>query len=479
MSVEASMTIGGKAVDASDAVEERNPARLDEVVGRFPLGNGSHAAQAVAAAKEAFVEWSRTPVSERAARLKEAGDALETRVGEWQEFFTREHGKPLFEAGVDIQIAGALLDYYGSHPEFLDERVVADTRGTLRVTKAPVGVCAAIVPWNWPLALSALKIGPALLSGNTLVIKGPDFSTITMLAALGIVAEHFPPGVLNVVAGQGPEVGDALVRHPDVRKITLTGGTATGRIVAANAASQLKRVTLELGGNDAAIMLDDVELNADTADRIVLGAFMTTGQICFANTRLFVPRSRLSEAVDVLRAAIDRIVVGDGLDPDVTMGPLNNVKQYQSVVDLLSRTQADGLDVHELGTLKDVDPGNGYFVRPHLIIDPPDTADIVSCEQFGPLLPILAYDSIDEAVARANQTEFGLCSSIWTTDDERAFELATQLEAGTTFINGHSVFDVDFDAPFGGVKSSGYGRELGPEAVHEYVQMHSITNKRM
>jgi aldehyde dehydrogenase len=263
-----------------------------------------------------------------------------------------------------------------------------------------------------------------------------------------------------------------------VRKVAFTGGTATGKAVMAEAAQTLKRVTLELGGNDAALLLEDVELNEDVAANLMLGAFSTSGQICFAVKRLYVHASRYAEFVDLFRSVVDSTVVGDGLDPEVTMGPLNNKRQFDSVQTILDGIRNEGLDVLELGRVQ-ADPEHGYFVRPHLVLDPPDEAEIVGCEQFGPVLPILPFHDEAEVIARANASPFGLCSSIWTTDESRAFHLADQIEAGTTFINGHSLFTIDLEAPFGGVKESGVGRELGPEAIGEYIEPHVITNKRM
>jgi aldehyde dehydrogenase len=478
--LEALMTIGGQARPSGRYVEVSNPARLDERVGRFPQGRVEDAQAAVAAARDALPAWRATPLSERAERLAAAGDALQRRVGEWQELLTRENGKVLLEAGFDIQMAGAALEYYAGHPEFLDDRISTDLRGTLRVVKQPVGVCAVIVPWNWPVILAALKIGPALLAGNTMVVKGPDHSSLALLAALGAVAEFFPPGVLNVLSGQGPAVGRALVTHPDVSKVALTGGVATGTAVAADAAAGLKPVTLELGGNDAAILLPDVALDEAVVGNLVLGAFSTAGQVCFGIKRLFVHRSRYAELLALLRPAVDALLVGDGLDPAVRMGPLNNAAQLERVRALLDRSRQAGLDVEELGALQPgLDPQQGYFMRPHLVLDPPDEAEVVEQEQFGPLLPVLVYDEIDEAIARANNTRFGLCSSIWTADEDRAFALAHRLEAGTTFINGHSLFTIDLDGAFGGIKDSGYGRECGPEGLAEYVYLQTITNKRV
>ncbi|MCW2986964.1 MAG: Aldehyde dehydrogenase [Conexibacter sp.] len=478
--VQAPMMIGGEAVAGTSFVEVRNPARLEEVVGRFPQGTLEEADRAITAAAAAFQTWREVPVAERARCLAAAGDALQRRAGEFQELFTREHGKTTLETGFDIQIAGAVLEYYGAHPEYLDDRVAADMRGTLRVRRKPIGVCGAIVPWNWPIILACMKVGPALLAGNTLVVKGPDHASMTLLFVLSAVAEHFPPGVLNVISGRGPELGKALVADERVAKVSVTGGPATGRAVAAAAGEQLKRVTLELGGNDAAILLPDVELTDDVVGNLLLGAFSTSGQICFAIKRLFVHRSQYDELVTRLRAELDELVVGDGRDLSVRMGPLNNLAQFDAITRLIADARGAGLDVVESGRWQEgLDPAIGYFVRPHLVLNPPDHAPVVAEEQFGPVLPILVYDDVDEVIARANSTPYGLCSSLWTSDEEAAFDLADRLEAGTTFINGHTVFTIDLDAPFGGVKQSGYGRELGPEGVEEYVNLHAVTNKRV
>jgi acyl-CoA reductase-like NAD-dependent aldehyde dehydrogenase len=478
--LEASMTIAGERVGSHDAAVVINPARLDETVGRFPRGTCDHARDAVEAARAALPGWSSLPVADRAAMLTAAGDMLQRRVGAWQELLTRENGKVLLESGFDLQMGGAALEYYGRHPEFLADQVAADARGTLRVSKRPIGVCAAIVPWNWPLVLSALKIGPALLSGDTLVIKGPDHASMTFLAALGAVAELFPPGVLNVISGQGPELGRALVTDPAVAKVSLTGGVSTGRAVAVDAAAQLKRVTLELGGNDAAILLPDVELSEAVVGNLALGAFSSAGQICFAVKRLLVHRSRYRELLELLRVELEGWLVGDGLAAGVRMGPLNNHAQYERVRALLTEARRSGLTVEQQGELQPgLDPATGYFIRPQLVLDPPDSAQVVADEQFGPVLPVLVYDEVTEALARANATPFGLCSSIWTADEEAAFELSRELRAGTTFINGHTMFSLDFDAPFGGIDHSGHGRECGAAAVDDYTYLHAVTNRRV
>lgn len=477
--LEASMYIDGKRIHSDEWVTVPNPAALAEEVGRFPQGGESDARDAVAAADEAFASWRRVPVKDRAEMLTSAAASLTEAAPQWHELFTRENGKILAEAKLDFDLTTMLLNYYGSHPELLDSSVVVGDRGRTVVHKAPLGVTAAVVPWNWPPTLAAMKIGPALLAGNTVVVKGPDYSSIAFLLALEEVASHFPRGVLNVLSGRGPEVGRALVTDPRVRKVAFTGGTATGRIVAADAAPDLKRVTLELGGNDAAVLLPDVEMTEDLARRLTRGAFTSSGQVCFNVKRIYAPKTMLPKLVDLMSAAIDEIVVGNGLSPNVTMGPLNNERQHESVNNLLAKTRAAGLSTRKLGTAEAATSlEDGYFVLPHLVVDPPEEAEVVKHEQFGPILPIMAYETEIEAIQRANNSEYGLCSSIWTSDEERAYQLAPEFEAGTTFINGHDFPMLDFDAPFGGFKASGYGRELGPEGLAEYVQLHSVIGGR-
>ncbi len=477
--VEASMYVDGKRIRSDEWVAVHNPAALSEVVGRFPQAAESHARDAVAAADKAFDSWRRVPVKDRGEMLITAAASLAEAAPQWHELLTRENGKVLAESKLDFELTTMLLNYYGSHPELLDDSVIVGDRGRTVVHKVPLGVTAALVPWNWPPTLAALKIGPALLAGNTVVVKGPDYSSIAFLLALEQVACHFPPGVLNVLSGRGPEVGRALVSDPRVRKVAFTGGTATGRLVAAEAAPDLKRLTLELGGNDAAVLLPDVELTEDLARHLTRDAFASSGQLCFDVKRIYAPKPMLPQLIDLMSSAIDEIVVGNGLSPNVTMGPLNNERQYESVNNLLAATRSAGLSTRKLGTAEaGTSLEDGYFVLPHLVVDPPEEADVVRCEQFGPILPIMAYENEIEAIQRANSSEYGLGSSIWTSDEERAYQLAHEFEAGTTFINGHDLAMLDFEAPFGGFKSSGYGRELGSEGLSEYVQSHSVIGGR-
>lgn len=476
MSFEAHMTIGGKPVSADEWVSVPNPAHLTSVVGRYPSGTSEHANMAVEAASEAFPNWRATPVTERAALLVKAGAMLAQPPNEWISLLTAENGKLLQESAIDFGFAGQAISTYGAHPEWADGWGVEDERGKLVVRRQPLGVCVGIVPWNFPLIVGSLKIAPALLAGNTMIVKVPEFGPLATLQALAEMAAMLPPGVLNVLSGFGPDVGRALVTHPKVRKVAFTGSTETGRQVMADASGHLARLSLELGGNDAAVLLDDVDLSDEAIGRLVTGTYMHTGQICIDIKRIYIHESRYDELVAKLRAAVDQIVVGDGTRPEVTMGPINNSRQYDKVTKLLEETKAS-YDCVQLGSYAEgTEVENGYFMLPHLVLNPADDARVVATEQMAPILPIMKFASDDEAVARANGLEYGLASSVWSADQDRAFALADRMEAGMTFVNGHSIFALHPDGPVGGAKQSGHGYEMSAEALDSYTQLQSITN---
>jgi acyl-CoA reductase-like NAD-dependent aldehyde dehydrogenase len=480
MSFEAHMTIGGKPVGSDNWSEVYNPAHLTELVGRYPNGSAGHAAAAVFAATEASPQWRATPADERAALLLQAVSVIEQRHREWAPLLTAENGKPLVDSTMDFQMAMGGIAAYAAQSGLMADEVRLDKGRKLIVRKQPLGVCVSIIPWNYPLTIAAASVPPALLAGNTVVVKVPEFAPLATLECLGAVASVLPPGVLNVVSGFGPDIGAALVKDARVRKVSFTGSTAIGKVVMADAASHLARVTLELGGNDAALILHDADISADMVDRVVTGTFTDAGQICFAIKRLYVHESRYDELVDGVRERVKQIVVGDGMRPDVTMGPLTNERQFNKVRDLLAETTA-AYDAVELGSYAEhTRVKDGYFLLPHLVLNPPDEATIVTCEQMGPILPIMKFSNEDEAVARANATEYGLASSVWSTDIDRAFALGDRLEAGTTFVNGHSLFTVDPDAPFGGFKESGIGYNGGGQvALSQYVQLKAVTTHHL
>jgi acyl-CoA reductase-like NAD-dependent aldehyde dehydrogenase len=343
--------------------------------------------------------------------------------------------------------------------------------GATRVEWVPHGVVAAILPFNWPVSVMANKILPALLAGNAVVVKAPPTCPGAVLLVAAAMARTLPPGVLNVVNGPGAALGAALVAHPHVDMVSFTGGVATGQAVMAAAASTTRPVVLELGGNDAAILAPDVDADATLADRIVEAAFVTSGQVCMAIKRLYVPRARMAEMVDALADRLSGELVGDGLAEGVTMGPVHTAGARDRVEAMLVEADAAGAAVLRPGRIRAEDEGSaGYFVSPALVVAPNGEERIVREEQFAPALPVIPYDDIDEAVDAANDTSFGLCASVWSNDDALAADVASRLSAGTVFVNAHGISAIDMYAPMGGWKQSGFGVELGPEGMRAFAR---------
>ena len=457
-------------------IERHNPARHGEVVGRVEAVDAAGAAAAVESAHVAFRTWSAIPPAERRRLLADAADAVAATTGDLGPLLSRELGKVVADCRGEMGFAAAYLRYcIGAHERVSADRIVDDAAGRLTVTHIPFGVCVAIVPWNAPLILSILKVAPALVCGNTVVVKPSPIAPLAVTAALKCLADFLPGGVLSVVHGDA-DVGATLVSHPLTRKVAFTGGAEVARHVMRGAAAAITPVVLELGGNDAAIFLDDADLGQAAMERAVFGTFLTSGQVCMAAKRLFVPRSTFDRFVESYLAAAERVlVVGDPLDPNVTVGPLATETQRSVVERLVTDAAGRGATVHTLGTvLAGTDLDNGWFLRPTLVTDIDRDAPIVTDEQFGPAVPVIVYDEVDQAIAWANDSEFGLASSVWSADEDRAFEVARRLEAGTTFINCHNRAGMSLRAPFGGVKGSGFGREFGDEGVAEYLQTHAI-----
>jgi len=459
--------------------EVRNPADISEVVGAYPLLGAGDVDAAVEAARKAQVEWAARPAVERAEVLKEAADRIAGLDG-LDELLIREQGKVAWEAGFEVGFFEAMSSYYAGFAPGLDEGELAvdDGMGQLRVFSEPVGVVGAITPWNWPFALTAVKVVPALLAGNAVIVKPASNTPLTVMRALGAIADLFPSGLLAVVTGPGSTVGRRLLEHPLVRKVSLTGSTETGREAAAVAGQTVKNVTLELGGNDAALLLDDVEIDESLCGNLVSGAFTTTGQLCFGIKRVYAPRAKAQQVADGLCAILDQYTVGNGLQPGVSMGPLNNQAQRDFVAALVADAEARGGAVRRCGEMLG-DPEQGWFLSPAVVTGVDDSARLVVEEQFGPALPVLAYDSLDEAIDRVNDSEFGLASSIWTADEDRAVGLARRIQAGTTFVNNHGLFAVDLNGPFGGVKQSGLGRELALPGLAAYTEPHTVSTRHL
>lgn len=471
------MSIGG--VDVPGPITDvRNPARLTETVGGYATGGADTVDRAVRAAAAAFAAWSSVSASERAATLSTVADAIDAELDSLAILLTREHGKVLTDARAEVANTARTFRYYAGLAEHVaQEKVTQDHRGRIIERRSAMGVVAVIVPWNYPVLLATLMIAPALMAGNTTVIKLPDHAPLTLTRVLRKLTAAVPPGVVNVVAGTGQDVGAALTTHPLVRKVNFTGSTTTGRIIMRDASFSLKNVSLELGGNDPAIVLESASLDSGLVDELVRGAFTSTGQVCYAPKRLYVHRRHFDDFVEAFTDAADRLVVGNGLNPAVSMGPLNNSNQHRVVTDLVDSSRSEGATVREVGEYHGADLTDGYFVRPTIVTGLHHTSALVQQEQFGPAVPILPFDTEDEAIAMANDSEYGLAASVWSQDIEHAFDLGRRIEAGSVFVNIHRVGASDPSMPFGGFKQSGIGRGHGEVAIDESSELQILADR--
>ena len=461
--------------------EVRNPANPEEIVGHAARANADDVNLAVEVAHKAFPEWSALSYHERAEYLRRVEKELVADKEDLQyriPLFTREHGKILKESGMEMTRLGDRFLLCASYADRLsqDEAIPGPPFDTI-ITRQARGVALLIVPWNWPLSILGAKLPQALITGNTVVIKTSYQAPLAPSLTIKKMAEVLPPGVINLVTGPSSEIGDALLTHPLARKINFTGGIETGRHVMAMAAKTLKPVTLELGGNDPAIVLEDADLSQESLQRMAMGTFLTSGQVCMALKRIYVHKSRYKELIEGFTEVVSKHVIGNGLNPEVTMGPLNNEKQLRFVQELVAEAKQSGATVNEVGRITDEELfQKGHFHRPTIVTDVDHTLRVVQKEQFGPVIPIMPFDKEEEAIEMANDTEYGLCSSVWTTDKERALQIARQLEAGYTYLNAHGPMAQDSRAPFGGFKESGIGRALGFEGVLEFLEYHSISS---
>ena len=451
-----------------------NPVRPSEVVLDAPAATPEQLDRAVAAARRAAPGWAALSPDDRAAAVSAAagGAGAAVEAGGLAALLTREHGKVLWEAMFDTATIGGIAAAFAPMAaEAMEAREWRDGPRRTEVERVPHGVVAAVLPFNWPVAVMGNKVLPALLTGNTVVAKAPPTCPGAVLAVAAAMAATLPPGVLNVVNGPGAALGQALVAHRDVDMVSFTGGVPTGRSVMAAAAATTKPVVLELGGNDPAILAPDLAVDEGLAARLFDAAFVTSGQVCMAIKRLYVHRDRVGQLVDALAARLSSEVVGDGLADGVTMGPVHLAAARDRVEGLVAEAGARGAQVLRPGTVRTEDAGSGgYLVSPALVVGPPSDAAIVAEEQFAPALPIIAYRDLDEAVAAANDTQFGLCASVWSDDDALAASVARRLEAGTVFVNAHGMAAMDHRAPMGGWKQSGFGLELGRDGMAAFTR---------
>ncbi len=473
------LVIGGEVVAGEGGTYPvRNPARLEEVVAQAPAASTQQVDRAVRSAKSAQPAWAALAAGERSAMVSDASQAAAECINsqDLARLLTREHGKVLWESEFDVGTIGGMAAAFSALiDDALAEQSWIDGERTNRVVREPHGVVVTLLPFNWPLSVLANKVFPALLTGNTVVVKAPPSCPAAVLAVAAVLADVLPSGVVNAVNSPAPELGQALVNHPGVGMVSLTGGVTTGKAVMAQAADSLTPLVLELGGNDPAIVAPDVEIDATLASRIFDAAFITSGQVCTAIKRVYVHETKVASLVEALVERVALEVVGDGLAEGVTMGPVHQDAARRRVEQMLEQAAAMGARVHRPASLRveDGDRG-GYFVMPAIVEGAPDHADIVSEEQFAPALPVLGYADIDEAVARANNSVFGLGASIWTNDEALATEVAGRLVAGTVFLNSHGPSAMDFRAPFGGWKQSGFGLELGIEGMRAFTHPKAV-----
>jgi acyl-CoA reductase-like NAD-dependent aldehyde dehydrogenase len=458
------LIINGRSVPGALTMDVINPATGD-VLTQCPRADAKQLDTAVQAAKAAFPAWSRLSVDVRRAKIMAIADGLEARIDELARLLTAEQGKPLREAMGEIGGSAAILRILAAL-DLPAKVLMEDSKEKIIEHRTPLGVVAAITPWNFPMSILMIKVAPALLAGNTLVAKPAATTPLTSLRFAEICNEHLPPGVLNMITDAN-DLGGLLTKHPDVAKISFTGSTATGKKVMESAASSLKRVTLELGGNDAAIVLDDVNPKI-VAPKVFAGAMMNSGQVCLAIKRIYVHESQYDSMCSELAGLADAAIVGDGMKEETQYGPLQNKMQFEKVRGLMEHTRRDGKYIAG----GEVSGDGGYFIRPSIVRNISDDARLVREEQFGPVVPVLPYRNVDDAIARANDTTYGLGGTVWSADPERGLEVAMKIDSGIMWVNQH--MNIHMDVPAGGSKQSGLGAELGLEGLEEFTQNHIV-----
>lgn len=473
------MQINGKAVDAcsGEFFDIINPA-TGEFIDRIPRGSEDDATAAVEAASSAFGEWACRSPQQRAGVLYRAAELVRQRKDALAFLLTQEQGKPFLEAKNEIEGFANVLEYYcGLAGSLRGDFVPIPHNGYGATVKSPMGVCAAIIPWNMPALIMAWKISPALISGNTLVLKPASNTPLTNLTLSSILSEAgLPAGVLNVVTGPGEIVGESLVESPKVKKISFTGEARTGKRVAELAVRGMKRVTLELGGSDPMLVCDDVDLESAVTGALK-GRFYNCGQTCTAVKRLYVFESIAEEFIKKLEAGVRKLRVGNGGHENIDMGPLNNLRQLEYVKGLVAEIEEkeEGRIITGGKVSANSACSKGYFFEPTLVVDVPRESRLLKEEVFGPVLPIVRVKDLDEAIGEANNSSYGLGASIWTKNIDRILLGCEQLNAGIIWVNQH--LKVAPEVPFGGTKESGIGRENGPESLSEYLDLKTIMLK--
>ncbi|HUD90652.1 aldehyde dehydrogenase family protein [Sphingobium sp.] len=462
------LLLDGALVDGAALLEVINPATAS-LLAMAPRADSAQVDMAVAAARRASFGWARLSYAERGALLMRLADALDARREEFAHLLTQEQGKPLADAAGELGGAAATLRWCAAQE--LKPTVLRETDAELIIDQHyPLGVVLAICPWNYPMAILTSKVGPALITGNVVIAKPAPTTPLTALLFGELVADILPAGVFQTIVDNN-DLGDLLSSHPGVDFVSFTGSTATGKKVLGSTTETIKRFSLELGGNDAALILPDADPET-AAPKIFAAATKNAGQICLAVKRVYAPRQMVDQVCDIFGRLADATVVGDGLSQSTTMGPVQNRAQYEKLIALLEESRAEGTIVAG-GEIPELP---GYFIRPTVVRDLSDEARLVREEQFGPLLPVLAYDDLEEAIERINATEYGLGGSVWTADPKMGVEVAARIASGTVWVNRH--LGLAPDIPFGGAKQSGLGRQQGIRGLEEFTQGRIISVAR-
>ncbi len=458
------MLIDGELVDSQKRIDVVNPAD-ESIAANIPVATEDDLNKAVESAKVAFNDWKRTSLAERRACLSKLIEALDANSEALAQILTQEQGKTLADARDEVMYAGAFAGYYLTvdlEPEVLLE----DDEQRVEIHRRPLGVVAGITTWNFPLLIAVYKIAPAIISGNTIVVKVAPSTPLATMKLGELIQNSFPKGVINIIADDN-DMGPLLTSHPDIQKVSFTGSTATGRKIMASAAPTLKRLTLELGGNDAAIVLDDVDVDK-AAEGLFGVSFMNSGQVCICLKRMYVHESIYDDVCDRIATLASNANVGNGMDDNNQFGPIQNKAQYLKVLDFLADAKTKGTVIAG----GEVDDSPGFNFPLTVVRDISEGAKMVDEEAFGPILPVIKYTDLDDAIRRANASEQGLGASVWSSDLERAQVVAHQLEAGTVWINKH--LDFGPHIPFPPAKQSGVGVEWGKEGLLEFTAMQVV-----
>jgi aldehyde dehydrogenase (NAD+) len=463
-----------RAAASGQTMEVVNPA-TEAVIAEVASADSSDVDAAAAAARAALDgPWGRMSARERGRLVSRLADRLIEKADEVARLETMHNGKPISESRhIEIPAAAECFEYYaGWADKVMGETIPVKGNHLTYTLREPVGVVAAIVPWNFPLLLAAWKVAPALACGNTVILKPASQTPLTALALGEIAVEvGLPPGVLNVITGPGSRVGQAIVEHPHIDKIAFTGDTSTGKSIMRSAADTLKKITLELGGKSPNIVLPDADIDAAIRGATI-GIFYGKGEVCAAGSRLLVDRSIKDEFIDKLAGRAKKMVAGDPMDPKTRFGALSSKKQMENVLRYIEAGRSEGATLVAGGARTDIGTGKGYFVQPTVFADVTPAMTIAREEIFGPVLAAIDFADIDEAIARANDSPYGLAAGVWTRDIKKAHYVARRLQAGTVWVNTYNIYDAA--APFGGYKQSGFGREMSAHAIEHYTQVKTV-----